>query len=198
VLVAGSVSQIVLVPSLATAATGARSPFLRSESFRLLSILFNPKLNPKTSEIDELAARKMQEYTPMAVASICASLKDEDMQKTKRVRDVLKAAEKVLDFAKLVSCPISDFDDLLQAIGNVDDKLQNQGAKMAIEKIRSIIHELQNEPMIVDDTEEKKKKESQVDDDDDDDDENRDNAEDDGADKKDKKKKKKKKKRGKK
>lgn len=188
-------SQIVLVPSLASAAIGARSPFLRCESLRLLSILFNPKLNPKTSVVDELAARKMREYTSRAVASICASLKDEDMQKTKRVRDVLKAAEKVLDFAKLSSCPIPDFGDLLQAIENVDVKLQNQGAKMAIEKIKSIIHELQHEPMSVDDTEDKKN--SQGEDDDDDDDENRDNAEDD-ADKKDKKKKKKKKKRGKK
>jgi hypothetical protein len=187
------VSQIVLVPSLASAAIGARSPFLRCESFRLLSILFNPKLSPKTSEVDELAARKMLEYTSKAIASICTSLKDEDMQKTKRVRDVLKAAEKVLDFAKLSSCPIPDVGDLLQAIGNVEGKLQNQGAKKAIEKVRSIIHELQHEPTSVDDSDFKKGSHGG----DDDDDENRDNADDDDN-KKDKKKKKKKKKRGKK
>ena len=191
-----SVAQVVLVPSLTSAAIGARSPFLRCKSFRLLSILFNPKLNPNLSEMDELAAKTMHEYASRAVASICASLKDEDMQKAKRIRDVLKTAEKVLDYAKLLSRPLPDLEGLSQSIDEVYAKVQNQGVKVAIEKITSILHALQQEPMGVVNDDLHERKDSQIDDDEDDT-EIRDTSSDE-VNKKDKKKKKKKKKRGKK
>lgn len=148
------------------------------------------------SEIDELAAKKMQDYTSRAVAAVCATLKDEDMQKAKRIRDVLKAAEKVLDFAKQSSRPLPDADGLSQVLEEAYAKVQNQGAKVAIEKIRSIVDEWHQEPMTPVDDDMDERKDSRGDDDEDEA-EDRDNSADEAS-KKEKKKKKKKKKRGKK
>ncbi|CAB9509342.1 MYB binding protein (P160) 1a [Seminavis robusta] len=186
-----SVSQMVLVPSLVSAISVARSPFLRCECFRLLSILFNPKLNPQSSELDALALKKMRESASEVIAPICNSLTEsEDMQTAKRVKDVLKATEKVLDYAKSSSCKMSALDNLTKALDGMDAKLQqNQGTKNSFDRIKALIDDLEKDAMNVDkkaDKAEGNEEETEEAD-----------GEDDSG-KKDKKKKKKKKKRGKK
>lgn len=146
-------AQATLILPLASAATSARSPFLRCESYRLLSVLFNPKLNPQSSELDKVALKKTTDSAAEVVASICEGLKDGDMQKAKRVRDILKTAEKVLEFAKACRVPLSNVDDLSAAISEANEKVDNQGVKNAIEKIKPMFDALKEDSLEVENDE---------------------------------------------
>jgi hypothetical protein len=95
-------SQVILLSPLSKASQDARSPFLKADAYRLLSLLFaskqnvdssNTTLGKKASEI--LRASTTQEEL---LACFAKSLQDEEMNKTKRVRPLLKALEKFLAF----------------------------------------------------------------------------------------------------
>lgn len=145
-----SVAQATLVLPIASAATSARSPFLRCECYRLLAALYNPKLNPQSTELEKEAVKKAGESATQAVDSMIAGLKDSEMHKAKRVRDILKASEKLLEFAKASSISLSNVDDLSAAINDVGTKVDNNGVKSAIDKISPMIEALKEEAMNVD------------------------------------------------
>jgi hypothetical protein len=92
------IAQACLVPALATSATSARSTFLKSESFRLLSLLYNPKLNSNSSDLEKKALQQMNEASDRVLESVETALKDDQMSKAKRIREVLKTTEKVISF----------------------------------------------------------------------------------------------------
>jgi len=81
-------SQRLLLEPLCKASREARSPFLKSESFRLLTLLFSKK------SIEMKAEDNPDQVHVIFLAAVEAALKDEEMRKTKRVRVVLKALEK--------------------------------------------------------------------------------------------------------
>jgi hypothetical protein len=91
-----SLAQATLVSPLATAAKEARSPFLKSEAFRLLSVLLASKPDPNVSALEKAASSHLHSAADELMGAIECSLKDNEMKKTKRVRIVLKAAEKVV------------------------------------------------------------------------------------------------------
>lgn len=96
-------AQASLSSPLASAAANGRSSFLQSESFRLLTLLYNTKLNPNVSELDRLATDRVVSVAEEVLAAIASCLKDSEMSKTKRVREVLKTADRVVAFLN-VSC----------------------------------------------------------------------------------------------
>jgi hypothetical protein len=120
--------------------------------------------------------------------SILEGLKDDDMLKAKRVREVLKACEKILEFAKACDIALPNVDELSTAVAGVSAKMDNKGVKSSVEKVKKYLDSARKDSMDV----EKKGEEEE-----DDDDEERDGNADEGKGKKDKRKKKKKK-RGKK
>jgi hypothetical protein len=93
---ANSLAQATLISPLATAAKEARSPFLKSEAFRLLSVLLSSKPDPNASALEKAASSNLHSAAEELMGAIECSLKDDEMKKTKRVRVVLKAAEKVV------------------------------------------------------------------------------------------------------
>ena len=115
-------AQIVLLVPLSTASHEARSPFLKSECFRLLSLVLAIKPDPQApSDLDKAAAGKVQEQSKHVVDAINTALEDDEMRKAKRVRSVLKVIEKfvpvlsgsgsseVIDGLKKVTTLLNDF-----------------------------------------------------------------------------------------
>ena len=96
-------AQACLTEALATAAMNGRTTYLKSEAFRILSMLYNPKLNAGATDFDRVALTCLTNSTANVLTSITFSLKDTEMKKTKRIRDVLKSAEKVIHFLSVSS-----------------------------------------------------------------------------------------------
>jgi hypothetical protein len=140
-------AQAVLVESLSAAAVTARSNFLKSESFRLLSLLYNPKLNSNTSSLDNSAVQTLVKAADSVLESVVASVKDPEMKKTKRIREVLKTAEKVIAF--LASSTVSNhalpskrMSELAKSLDQVKDNSESQGVKSDCDKLQSAMKEL--------------------------------------------------------
>jgi hypothetical protein len=140
------VAQAALIEPLATAAKSARSSFLKGESFRLLSLLYSAKLNPQASELDRLALKKTEELGETVVASLCNALRDDNMKKSKRVREVLKTTEKVLSFAKACSLSFSNLGEFSELMKESKSKTESQGVQNTFEKLISTIEDLKAGP----------------------------------------------------
>lgn len=94
-------AQVVLVAPLSTATKEARSPFLKSESFRLLGVLFGRNMDQTDpSELEKKGHESLESNSVDVLRNINTALQDEDMLKTKRAKDVLKSASKVVAFQK--------------------------------------------------------------------------------------------------
>jgi hypothetical protein len=144
-------AQAVLVESLSTAAVTARSTFLKSESFRLISLLYNPKLNSNTSSLDKRAVETLVKGADSVLKSVVVSIKDPEMKKTKRIREVLKTAEKVIAF--LASSPgnhappSSRMSELTKILDEVKDNSDSKGVKSDCNKLQSAMEGLsENSP----------------------------------------------------
>lgn len=98
-------SSQTLVDALAQSCKDARSPFLKTESFRLLTALFAKHF------FDDAAAGPFLE-------SVTLALQDEEMCKAKRVRVVLKTLEKYLGAAK------NDTAEILSQLDKIAQELQ--------------------------------------------------------------------------
>jgi hypothetical protein len=132
-------AQAVLVKSLSAAAGTARSTFLKSESFRLLSLLYNPKLNSNTSSLDKSAVQTLVKAADSVLESVVASVKDPEMKKTKRVREVLKTAEKVFAFlasSEASTLPSKRMRELAKSLDQVKDNSESQGVKSDCDKLQ--------------------------------------------------------------
>mmetsp|Transcript_26163 Transcript_26163/g.39211 ORF Transcript_26163/g.39211 Transcript_26163/m.39211 type:complete len:1332 (-) Transcript_26163:224-4219(-) len=89
-------AKFALLSELIKASTEARSHYLKSEAFRMISELFH------VNENDNLELKSMlQENSTGLCASIEAALGDDGLIKAKRIRDVLKATEKLIDFSSI-------------------------------------------------------------------------------------------------
>jgi hypothetical protein len=99
------IAQALLAKPLADATSSARSPFLKAESFRLMSSLFNSNLNPRKTDFEKASFLRFEEGVDHVVKSFALALKDAEMCKLKRLREVLKAFDKVLVFATSDSGP---------------------------------------------------------------------------------------------
>jgi len=70
-------------------------------------------------------------------ASILSGLMDDDMQKAKSIKEVLKSAEKLFPFANACSVTLSNFDELSDAISKLESKHDKAGMKQIIEKVKT-------------------------------------------------------------
>ena len=123
---------------------------MKCECYRLLAALYNPKLNPRSSEVDKRAMKVASDSLSTTVASIVAGLKDGDMQKAKRTREILKTAERILEFAKANGLSMPDSDDLSAAVTELDNHVDSQGVKLSIQKVDSLFDALKDGAMDVD------------------------------------------------
>lgn len=104
-----SVAKIVLVNPMIEASKEGRSAYIKAESFRILSALYNIQTPKDTDDNENQSAEEdidqtspsLQESIPAFAASLENALNDADseLMKAKRVRDVLKSVEKLVKFA---------------------------------------------------------------------------------------------------
>ena len=137
-----SLAQVVLVAPLSMATKEARSPYLKAESFRLLGSLFGRSGGQEdTSEVDARGSKSLEENSRVAVKCICDALRDAEMLKTKRVKEVLKAAEKVIAFQEAhPDASISrDLVEMKACVEKVKDNSESMGVKSICEKLTSEI-----------------------------------------------------------
>ena len=126
----------------ATAAKKGKSHFMRREAFRLLCMLLNPKFNSGTTELDELAMKRTKESLNDVSSSIYHELEGAGTQRIKRIREVLKAAEKLIEVVQSFSYSLCNIDDLSTAISKLESQHESDTVKSICKKLSSRIGEL--------------------------------------------------------
>jgi hypothetical protein len=136
-------AQACLGTALASAASNARTNFLKAECFRLLSLLYNTKLNSKASDLEKRAFEQITDASKHVLSSVSGSLNDIEMKKTKRVREVLKTADKVILFLAASEDSILPDDNILDEIKGLlktlIDDTDSTGIKNSAEKLQKEI-----------------------------------------------------------
>eukprot|EP00977_Amphora_coffeiformis_P022203 scaffold10591_cov112-Amphora_coffeaeformis.AAC.1 len=130
---APDLSGSILPKPLANAAAGGKTPFLKTEAFRLLSLLFNPKLH--ASESEELT--DMIDAVDNVLSACTTALNDTEMKKAKRAREVLKTLERLTEFMDAAKCTAtkSKVDEVKTALKTIGLDSDSQGLKSLVDKV---------------------------------------------------------------
>lgn len=157
-------AQACLCMALASAVSNARSSFLRSESLRLLSLLYNPNLNPNKSNMDHIAFEQMLEAVDRVLLSASACLKDADMLKAKRVREVLKTLEKMFLFLLAAEGTLSPnaehFVETKELVKKLQADSDSKGVNNLSEKLLKTITEFEEKAQSRDEAKKSQEKET--------------------------------------
>ena len=94
-----SIAKCVLTNGLVVSSIEARTPYLKAESFRVLSSLFNITKDDN-DEVQSALARS----STLLCNSLTNALGNDELTTAKRVRDVLRAAEKLVMFMSNNCC----------------------------------------------------------------------------------------------
>ena len=138
------VAQASLPRALAAAAATARSSYIKSEAFRLLAQLYNPKLNANDTELEQASTTRISEAIATVLESVTLALKDGEMKKAKRIREVLKAAEKLVAFlADRDADPVEQqLEEIKVLLVQVGETAGSQGVSKTCEKVIQEIESL--------------------------------------------------------
>lgn len=135
---ASGLSLSVLAQPLANAAGTAKTAFLKTESFKLLTLLLNPKLHQVSGYKEEDKVDILTRHTVDAVINACASaLQDTEMKKAKRAREVLKTLARSLDFSEFSECSPtpSSVKDVKASLQSFCLDSESQGLKAVADKL---------------------------------------------------------------
>ena len=129
-----------MVNELVEASHQGRSPFLKSESFRLLAQLFIAK--KENNEEKNKESEEVNTALKKACAPFCDSLEKafsgSELTKAKRLRDILKASEKLVEFTN------SHGDESTwNAVGALSGSLTNLHSTSASNSVKSICDKLE-------------------------------------------------------
>jgi len=100
---------------------------------------------------DKLALEKALESLNDVCASICTELKGAGNQRIKRIREVLKAAEKLLEFSKFCSCTLSTIDELSEVTAKLEAEHESEAVQKICEKLTVLIGDVTNNKSSVND-----------------------------------------------
>lgn len=120
---------------MVSASQEARSPFLKSESFRLLAALFQI-LNNESCE----SASDPEKLCNNCSESILKAMNDNDLVKAKRIRDVLTCLEAFLTYCK--SCKQSSNTNILKSVQLLIVPLEKLHDSSSSQSIKSISNKL--------------------------------------------------------
>merc|ERR1712166_1215323 len=141
-----TLAQASLLGALNTATQDARSPFLKVEAFRLLSLLLANTPNEGSTKIEIMTQAKIHESQDDLLVSISKSLIDDETVKPKRARSVFKAFEKYLPY---ISSPASP--EAMSMLANIKTEIKDLGMKQSglnimseklVEKVNLLLREL--------------------------------------------------------
>ena len=140
-------AQIVLVKPLASAIAETTARFIKSECFRVIADIYNPKLNKGSTDAEKQALKNLATCREIFIKGTVSALRDSEMLKSKGVKEILRTTEKVLtsgstsDEAK--SSPLSKsswelLEDGLQfALTNTNSENAKQLCQSFLEKVES-------------------------------------------------------------
>lgn len=134
------IAKVVLVPFVTKAAQNGRSAFLKAEAFRYLSMLYNVPSKAQegdSSSVDEKASTTLQSSASEAIAAINSAIEDEEFTKAKRVRDLLKASEKITQFCVEHSQTISTRRELSTCLSVLSSNLTTLSEKTQSSNIKT-------------------------------------------------------------
>jgi len=132
------IARIVLIDPLIIAAKDARSPFLKSESFRMIALLYNNVVNDNGEE--NKAERTALDKAIPNIATAIVDVLVKGNLRNKRVRDVLKAAERLVIYCQNRKCKeLWNGLYVLQELESLDENVNNPGLLNAFEKVRKKI-----------------------------------------------------------
>ena len=129
-------AQVLLSASLCTASRNARSPFLKSEAFRLLAPLVGKRTKDSTgdqADIEKKGVDAMSECCDAFVHSVVEAVQDAEMRKAKRIRDVLKTTEKLIEFlepANVKTNTIGRLESLREELAELQTASESQGVTL--------------------------------------------------------------------
>lgn len=128
-------AQILLSSSLCSASKNARSPFLKSEAFRLLSPLVGRSSTDSTgdhSEIEKKGLDAVSQCCDDFVQSVVEAVQDPEMKKAKRIRDVLKTTEKLIEFLEKISIDRAETIERLDSLHEELEKLKTASESQGV------------------------------------------------------------------
>jgi len=147
-----TMAQSILVEPLLKAVPTAYSSFIKSECFRMISSLYNPNLNKAATDQEKATLDTMLNNRDTFVESaVIPTLQDEEMQKAKRLKEVLRCIEDVASFSsphEALNRPISDksVEALKVALKEVGEKTESEVAKCQCEALMSKLDNQQQNP----------------------------------------------------
>ena len=130
-----SMAQILLSSSLCSTSRNARSPFLKSEAFRLLTPLVGRSSKDSTgdhSDVEKKGFDAMSQCCDDFVQSVVEAVKDAEMRKAKRIRDVLKTTEKLVEFMEKISIDSAETIERLVSLHEELAKLQTASESQGV------------------------------------------------------------------
>jgi len=126
-----NVARVVLPQPLISAGTSARSPYIKSESFRILTSLYHVSVGKTKGDNNKvIITPELQKSAPSLVNAVITALQDEGLKKVKHTRSVLDAGKEVTAFAnKWVQVKVeTDLQSgpglLWEALGNLEKHLE--------------------------------------------------------------------------
>ncbi|GKY99995.1 hypothetical protein MPSEU_000953000 [Mayamaea pseudoterrestris] len=131
ILICPIVAQATLCAPLASVVASARSSYLRTESARLLSLLYNANLNPRNTELENEAFDLLCDSLGPSLEAFAASLEDPETKKSKRGKELLKALAKVLTFTAATTTALSP--KLLHNVKKHIEQLKNETESLPLE-----------------------------------------------------------------
>lgn len=141
-----SLGTICLAGPLAKAAVDAKRPFLKDETFTLISKLVTVKPDPDASPPDSIIAHELTGQMVNLLVAVEKALADSEMVKPKRIRPVLKAAEKLVA-AIDIPVPASTQEHLKKIFSQLQDLEKTGGGQLKSQctKLMSEIERIESE-----------------------------------------------------
>jgi len=135
-----SKARVIMTEPLIKATENARTFFLKAESYALLSTLYHDAVSQAVTDHDELNALQTGCYNLVQTTEAC--LQDDALIKSKRIRNVLKAVEKITKFA-IFQNDVKLLDAIKQlstAMNRLEQSTESVGVKDVCRNVMNLIN----------------------------------------------------------
>lgn len=133
------ISRQSLLSPIIKAAREGRNTFLKTESLRLLSELYNTNAAPSGDDSEDSSELSvLLSFAAESVAVINEVLQDEEVSKAKRVRDIINACERLVAFCTKHCTTTTKSDPLWTNLNTMSSQLDKVREETGSEKIQKI------------------------------------------------------------
>ena len=135
-------AQSILVGPLSNAIPKARVRFLKSECFRLIFDIYNPKINKASTGEEKQALATLMERRDDFLCGAVSALRDTEMLKSKDVKAMTRTIERVISFespdsTKTPPLPLTSLQSLEDALQFASQTTESENAKQLCETVLS-------------------------------------------------------------